>query len=164
MTQMIKQWWTDRSIREQVLLASLSLIAVLLIAFQFVVRPLVEYRAAAAAANQEAMAYLKDVESSAATIIGLQDLIRIDVDADIQTMRTAVSTAARDAGIAITRLQPITSGGLDVWLDNAESTSLFNWTVSLHEKYGIGVTRASIQRNDDATVRAQISLSGGGES
>ncbi len=162
MTQIVRQWWTDRTGREQSLLVGLGLIAMLFIVYQFAMRPLMEYRAAAAAANHDALAYLKDVEESAADIISAQNLIKVDAGADIQSIRAVVSAAAREAGLSITRLQPVVGGGLDIWLDNTESTVLFDWTITLHERHGIGVTRAFIQRNDDTTVRAQITLGGGG--
>lgn len=158
--QFVKPWWESRSVREQVLLAGLCFLAALFLLYQFGAKPLSDYRAAAAVSYEAAATYLNDVETDAAKIIAFQNLAKNDGGRDVQSIRATVSEMAQDLGLTITRLQPVADEGLDVWLDSTDSAAFFSWTIQLHEKHGIGVTRANVQRNDDSTVRAQVTFGG----
>jgi len=151
-------WWLERSGREQAALAGLGLLVVVLAMFQFAVKPLIAYRLAARADYESAVELLSQVEADARDIQALQTgaALRSDVPA-----RTVVSVVASEQALAITRVQPLDNGDLDVWLDDVASVALFKWVTALYERHGIAVVRAAVQKNDGGTIRAQITFAGG---
>jgi len=151
-------WWLERSRREQTALLALGLVVLALAVFQFAVKPLVDYRTAAKADYESAVELLSQVEADARDILALKAgaALRSDVPA-----RTVVSVVASEQALTITRVQPLENGDLDVWLDDVASVALFKWATTLYERHGIAVVRASVQKNDGGTVRAQITLAGG---
>lgn len=151
------QWWSDREPRERALLTGVAALACLFVFFQFLVLPLINYRASAQDQYDAALAMLEDVEAGARTVQG----IRATSGAQLKgTARTVVATTATELGLAITRFQPLETSELDVWLDDVSSQLLYAWIGRLQER-GIPVTRAVIQKSDGATVSAQITFAGG---
>lgn len=150
------QWWFDREPRERALLLGVAMMAGLFAFFQFLVLPLVHYRASAQDQYDAALAILEDVEAGARTA----QAIRAAAGARPEgAVRTIVAATATELGLAITRLQPLETAELDVWLDNVSAQLLYAWVGRLQER-GIPVTRAVIQKSDGATVSAQITFAG----
>jgi type II secretory pathway component PulM len=151
-------WWLERSGREQAALVGLGLLVVAFAMFQFAVKPLIAYRMSAKADYENAVELLTQVESDARDIQTLQAgaALRSDVPA-----RTVVSVVASEQALAITRVQPLENGELDVWLDDVASVALFKWVTTLYERHGIAVVRAAVQKDDGGTIRAQITFAGG---
>ena len=151
------QWWTDRHPRERALLISVCALSCAFGIFQFLLMPLVHYRASAQDQYDAALAMLADVEAGA-RIIGA---IRAAAGERSEgAARAVVAATATELGLAITRLQPLGNAELDVWLDGVGAPLLFAWTGRLQER-GIPVVRAVIQKSDGATVSAQITFAGG---
>lgn len=151
------QLWSDRQPRERTLLLGVGVLVCAFALFQFLLLPLVQYRASARDQHEAALAMLQEVEDGARTVQALRASAgeRSDVPA-----RTVVATTAAELGLAVTRFQPLENSELDVWLDDVASPLLYAWIGRLHER-GIPVTRATIQKNDGATVSAQITFAGG---
>jgi general secretion pathway protein M len=153
----MNQWWADRQPRERMLLASVGVLVFVFAVFQFLIMPLADYRASAQDQHDAALAMLQEVEAGARTVQTLQAAAGERPEG---AARTVVATTATELALAITRLQPLESGELDVWLDDVASPLLYAWIGRLQER-GIPVTRAVIQKNDRATVSAQITFAGG---
>ena len=153
----MNQWWAERQPRERMLLACVGTLVVVFAVFQFLIMPLAAYRAFARDQHDAALAMLQEVEAGARTVQTLQAAAGERPEG---AARTVVATTATELGLAITRLQPLESGELDVWLDDVASPLLYAWVGRLQER-GIPVTRAVIQKNDGATVSAQITFAGG---
>lgn len=152
----MKQWWEDRSTRERTLVLGVGGLAVVFSLFQFLLLPLVHYRASARDQYEAALATLQDVESGARLVRGL----RTTGDRPEGGVRTVVAATATELGLAITRLQPVGDNQLDVWLDAAASPLLYSWVTRLQDR-GILVARAVIQKNDGTTVSAQMTFAEG---
>lgn len=153
----MNQWWSDRQPRERALLSGVGALVSLFVVFQFLLVPLAGYRASARDQHEAALAMLQEVEAGARTIQALQAAAGERPEG---AARTVVATTATELGLAITRLQPLESNELDVWLDDVASPLLYAWVGRLQER-GIPVTRAVIQKNDGASVSAQITFAGG---
>ena len=158
-----RHWRIERTFREQALLAGLGTLAGLFMVYQFVFKPIADFRMAAMANHQAASAYVRDVQVSASRIFAIEELSEGASSENAQPLRVAANSAARDLGLTIARVQPTANNGLDLWFDNAAAASLFKWVDQLHQNQSVGVTRAYIQRNDDSSVRAQVTLSGGSQ-
>lgn len=151
-------WWLGRTSREQAAMGALAVAAALFILFEFGLKPLVNYRRDAQADYDGALALITQIETDAHQIQALQ---AVRTPRSAVPARTAASMVAGEQGLSLTRLQPLENGDLDIWLDDVASPVLFKWLGSLSEHHGIAVVRAAIQRNDNGTVRAQITLAGG---
>jgi len=151
-------WWLERSQRERAAIAGMAILVLVLGLFQFGVKPLINWRHSAQAEYEAAMALLAQMETGAQTIqaVSAETTSRSNMPA-----RTAVAAVASEHGLAITRLQPLENGDLDIGLDDVSSPMVFKWLTVLSERHGITVSRASLQRGDNGTVRAQITLAGG---
>jgi type II secretory pathway component PulM len=151
-------WWSERSRRERIALGSMAALVVLMALFQFGVKPLVSWRESAQADYEAALALLAQIETGAQAI---QAVSAETTGRSTMPARTAVAAVASEHGLAITRLQPLENGDLDIGLDDVNSPTLFKWLAALSERHGLMVARASLQRGDNGTVRAQITLAGG---
>ena len=149
-------WWNDRTGREQTLILAVGVLALLLVLFQLAVKPLWAYRAAAEAAQVAATSTLADVEAAAQEI---HTLSREAPDRKPGSLQTVVGVTASEHGLSLSRFQPMETGSLDVWLEAASTKALFTWIADLQDRHGISVVRASLQRNEGATVRAQLTFS-----
>jgi type II secretory pathway component PulM len=154
------QWWDERSRREQAALSVLGCIIFAFVLFQFAIKPLISYRLAAKADHERAVELLAQIEADAREIQTLQ--ASAAKRSDMPT-RTVASMVASEQGLTITRVQPLENGDLDVWLDDVASAAVFRWVTALHERHGISVIRASLQKSDGGTVRAQITFVEGTE-
>lgn len=158
----MKQWWLDRSARERAMLIGVAGITIVLMLFQFALRPLLSFRQSAAANYESAALILSEVESAAQEIAALQSVVATGSGG---VPRVTISTTAAQLSLTITRLQPHEGAGLDVWLDNLAPVAVFKWIDILYHQHGISVVRASVQKNaDGATVNAQFTFSTGGDS
>ncbi len=153
----MNQWWSDRQPRERTLLLGVAVLACTFSLFQFLLMPLVNYRASARDQHEAALAMLEEVEAGARTA---QALRAVAGERPEGAARTVVAATATELGLAITRLQPLENTELDVWLDNASSPLLYAWIGRLHER-GIPVSRAVVQKSGGNTVSAHITFAGG---
>ncbi len=151
-------WWAERTSREQAAIGASAVAVLLFVLFELGFKPLVNYRRDAQADYDGALALITQIESDAHQIQALQ---ASRTPRSAVPARTAVSMVAGEQGLSLTRLQPLENGDLDIWLEDVASPALFKWLGALSEHHGIAVMRAAIQRNENGTVRAQITLAGG---
>jgi type II secretory pathway component PulM len=153
-------WWLERQPRERALLVAGCVLTLGFGFLQFVFLPLLQYTASARDRYDAAIATLADIETGARTLQGARAVAGARGEG---AMRTVVAATATELGLAVSRLQPLDAGDLDVWLDGVSSPLLYQWIGRLQDR-GIPVVRATIQKRDEATVSAQITFSGGSDS
>ncbi len=157
----LTKWWIALSQREQVMLAALGGLLMVLVLTYGVFIPLTNWHHSTKTtlASAEADAYLiaeavreaGQLAAAAAERPGIRDV----------PLRQALGETTNVKGIAISRIQPDPSGGLTVWIDTVSPPVFFTWLEELYRGYGIQATRVSLQRDDTSdTVRAQLLLTG----
>lgn len=157
----MKKLWLERSERERTMLLAALTLAGLVGFYQFIHIPLSDYKAAAEWRYTMAQSLYREVRAGAADARAVKEAGRAQPKQDI-TIRSAVSATARDAGLQITRMQPMEDEGLNLWIDEADAKLLHRWLLGLQENYGISVGKASIRGNEGkGTVRAQLMLTRG---
>lgn len=103
----------------------------------------------------ELFAYLKSTEPMARTAAGAGSTGQRNG----QSMLSAVSSAARVAGITPSRLQPDGSDAVSVWFDAVRFTSLMQWLEQLERDKGIVVRQLTIdERDQPGQVSARLVL------
>lgn len=158
----MRDYWHTLTAREQLMIAAAGALAVLVALYFLLLRPLQAYqmeseRTLVAATNtlstvQMRVAQLKATEQAASDANARGESV---------SLRVAVSRAARGAGVSISRLQPSDDGTLTVWVDSAQSTTLYQWLQTLAEEQGVGPTNVLFQKNSSGDgLRAQVRFVG----
>jgi type II secretory pathway component PulM len=157
----MKTWWNARTLREQAFLGCAVAVIIALVAFQVIYRPLSAFHAGARQSQLDAMGYLTEVEVAAQTIRNARATASTRLPLGEGGLRAAGTSAAADAGLTISRLQPLEQGGVEFWVDSTPAPQLFRWVASLHQKHGVTVIKADIRQVEGSeNVRAQIALAG----
>lgn len=124
----MRDYWHSLTSREQLLISFAGALASLVLVYFLVLRPLQIHAADSERALQAAQNTLRTVQMRVAQLQATVDAVsnRADGGAPV-SLRVAVSQAARNAGVSISRLQPSDDGTLTVWVDSSQSTALYQW-------------------------------------
>ena len=163
LAQLIARAWTERTLREQALLAAMTLVLVLVAGWYLALSPMLDFHASARTNYADAMGRYRTLEAGIADyrarIAGAETR-----GADDRPLRTIAGATALARDIQITRILPDEDGRLNVWIDQAPTRELMAWLMQLESRHGVGVARISLDRESDDFVAAQIVLvrAGGG--
>ena len=144
---------SNLSRREQALVITAGLLASLFILLQFFVMPVVKGKTAAKAAHAVALRDM-DIVRRAVSVLDLNTQSK----ARRTFQRDSVLTAAREAGLSISRLQPGADGDVQIWFDDAQAGGIYSMLSALIRDYAVDIRRADIQRQDGGAVSAQVTL------
>jgi general secretion pathway protein M len=144
-------WWATRSERERWLVGAMLVLAVVLLGWLLVARPLSDALDAAKMRHGDAAVALAEARARARPAAG-GPAASGPVDA------IAVRTAAA-AGFPGARIAGQGPGRAVVSLDAARPQALFAWLAQM-EQQGLVVERLRVQANQDRTVSAELSLRG----
>jgi type II secretory pathway component PulM len=156
----IKAAWTERTVREQAMLAGLGALLVGVIVWYGVLSPALSWRSDARADHEAAVARYETMLAGVARY-------RAEVETAAQpragaALRTVVGTSAAERQLAISRVQPLDDGRLGVWMEGVSDDALLAWLVALSRDEGVRVDQISLDREGDRLVRAQMVLVRGG--
>ena len=146
----MNDWWTARSERERWLVWLMLLLAVLLLGWLLVVRPLSDALDAAKMREGNAAVALAEARARARPAGAAGPAPAGPVDA------IAVRTAAA-AGFPGARVAGQGPGRALVNLDAARPQALFAWVAQM-EQQGLVVERLRLQANPDRTLAAEMTL------
>ncbi len=154
----MREYWQSLTDREQLLLSVGGIVLAFTLVYFLVARPLVAYRAESERAYQAALSTFETVQLRAAQLAATEaqasdpDKANSDV-----SLRVAVSVAARQAGVTISRLQPSEDGTLTIWADGVQSQQFYRWLQILADNRGVGPSNVLLQKSSDGeTLRAQV--------
>ena len=143
-------WWAERSRREQRLIQVMLVLAVLVLGWLLVVRPLMDMRDAAKERHAAAVVALG--EARARTIPGASPGAPAAGPVDALLARTA-----NEAGFTNARITSQGSERASVAVDAARPQALFGWVARL-EASGLVVERLNARTNSDRTLAAELTL------
>lgn len=159
-------WWRDLSERERRLMGIAGLLALAVLLYLGLLRPLYALRDAEEAGLRSAMARLTEVEALAGEVAALRQRGAASAVGGGDGADPVQSVAAREArrrGLDMSRLVPEGEAAVTVWIDQAETPALYDWILTLKDDYGIAVSRASLTPLADGRgVRAQVTFTAGG--
>jgi general secretion pathway protein M len=147
-------WWSERSEREQWLLGVMLALLVAVILWYGVIMGLANGVAAARARHEAAVLTAGGVE---ARIRALKRLETLPAPALGAPAPAFVKQSASDAGIELTRSDPVGTDSVAISVGSAAPAALLDWLVGL-EARGLFVDSIAIRANGDATVAAEGSL------
>lgn len=149
-----------RTPREQALLAGLAVLLVLTVLWFGVLAPALNWRSEAVRRYANAAEGYETILVQAAQYRALSEGA-VNV-ADQEPLRTLADRTARERGLSISRVQPLEDGRLGVWLEQADADAMMGWLNTLSLEHGVSAVRVSVDRESDARVRAQLTLSRAG--
>ena len=150
--------WTERTPREQGLIAAAAALLAGLVLWQGVLSPAAAYRDAERARYEAAVEAHRELVSGIVLHRRLAARAEDGAQAGARPLRTVVGRTAEEAGIAITRVRPDETGRLTVWMDNVRGDRLIEWLADLAREDGVAVARLTVDAEGDGRVRAQILL------
>lgn len=156
----VRGLWARQTPREQVLLAACAGLIVAALVWFALVSPALSYR------NAMRAGFEAQVEDHMAVIAGIERYRGLQTanatQGQDQPLRTLVANRAREAGITITRVQPLDNGQLSVWAEQAPEAQLMTLLVALADRDNVYASRVSLDREASGLVRAQLVLGRGG--
>lgn len=157
MTDRLKTWWKGRAPREQKLLLAAGLLALAVLVWLLVVRPLGDALVAARERHDDAVVTLAEVR---ADVDALKLAGRQGGTAAAGPVDALVSAAATEAGFTVTRIDRPGPGEVTLVMDAVSAPAFFGWVGQMESGRGVGVSRLSVSANADRTLAAQVTFRG----
>ena len=148
--------WTEREPREKLLIGVALGLAAILCLLQFAVKPLSAYPGEQKLKFEQAERDLDIMKKGQVALAGPAPETKQEINAN--QAQVMITQTASQSGLTITRRQPNGETGLTVWLENADSRTFYGWVSGLTGSYNVELLSANVGRNDDGTVRAQLTF------
>lgn len=158
----MSSYWNKLSARERLLVMGAGNLIILLVLSLVVVRPLIDYKANSQSDLIAAKDEYSTIASLSASYKKMQDRRNVSAQQapNQPSSRILISTSARENGLLVSRIQPSEDGDLTLWMDSVSSVVFYKWLNTLEQRYNLSPSLASLQKNGDGTLRAQIQFSG----
>jgi general secretion pathway protein M len=157
MKALFTPWWRDLSAREQWLVALAGALALVVLLWLALVRPLASAREAAQLRYGVALAGLAEVAAAGDGIRAAQ--LRGGSDTPLVEL---VSERTRSAGLTVENITTSGDGQVSLRIAAVKPPLLLRWIAEIERNDGVLVERASIVRNADASVAVDLTLRRGG--
>lgn len=155
MMALLMPWWRDRSGREQLLLALMAGLVVVIIGWLGIIRPLAIAREAAVERLATAERDLGDVRAMTPAIRAAEQRAR---PAGTLPVIERVGQRATEAGLTTERLASDNDGRVTLRVPAVKPAILLRWIADIEARDAIIVDRLAVTRNGDATVAADIAF------
>lgn len=154
MMQLLRNWYTELSGREQGLIAVLALLVVTIIGFYGITRPF--YNAINAAEETYGIAVERQarIESKLAALTEPDTSKTKSITSDFKTF---VSQSAGEAGFAVGKIDRQSDGRVNMAVESAKSIAFFGWLARL-EGRGVTAETLTVTTRDNNTVSANVTL------
>lgn len=146
-------WWDGRTVRERRLLMVMGVLALAVLLWLVVVRPVQAWQVGAADRRVEAETTLAEVRS------GLRIVAPASTPAPsgVEGLEPLTRRTAETAGLTVvTTMAP--GGGLGIQMSQAPGRETFAWLAALEADHGVKVCSLGVMENADATLNIDGSL------
>jgi general secretion pathway protein M len=154
MIEQVRLYWSQRSVREQRLLAVMFTLLAAVILWFGIIAPLTNGRLDAQARVDQATMVSGNIS---ARVDALRRATKTKVPPLGASLAVAVGTSATQAGFTPARLDPQGDDRVLVTISSAKSAALFAWLDSLARR-GIFAEKIAVRPNSDATVSCEATL------
>lgn len=151
----MKNWWRERSPREQRLLAAMAVLAVIVIGWLGIIRPL-------------SLAKTDARERHARAVVALADLRELRLQSQNASARPAlavdeplgpfVTRSAADIGLTLERIDAEGPNQVKINIAAVRPAAFFGWAQRLEVRHGLVVQQVAAFRNADTTVAVQATI------
>lgn len=150
MTENIVQWWAGRSQRERVMLIVMLAIALPILAWLLILRPIDSALETARNDHWVATTRLIQVRSDAGLLKNTTAIAN-------ETAQAIAARSASAAGFVPSRLDPTPDGKAMLTLPSAKPAALARWLSAL-DREGVFVETITVRPNSDSTVAVEAVL------
>lgn len=154
MTDSLKLWWRGRTLREQRLVLAMGGLAVLVLAWLLIIRPLDDALSSARERHGEAVIALAEARARADAIAAAEQVAPTNLGAPVDTV---LNQAASEAGFPVARVERQGTNQATIVIDSARPQALFGWVDRMEER-GLIVERLVVTANSDQTVSVQATF------
>ncbi len=154
----MKEWLSQLSPREKMMIGIAGLLTILVVGYQFVVNPILGARGAAL------QSYERQLSDNRVVLDGLTRLEETGSKKDgtsvsSESLELLLSRTANEKGLEIVRLQPTEGDGVLVWFEKAEARVVTRWMTELETSAGLKITAFDLRhRNDQAALRGSVTF------
>lgn len=150
----LRGWWSGLSARERWLVGVAAVLALIVVGWFGVIRPVSEGLAAGQDRHRDAVNRLAGVRSAVAAV---DPLVKAGPPAMTGTLEALVRERAGAAGFALTTVTPQTDNSLAIAMESARPAALFAWIAEL-EAQGVLVDQLQTTDNGDQTLSVAMTL------
>jgi type II secretory pathway component PulM len=154
------KYWYNLTLREQIALIILTVFVGIFLIYVLMVMPLIERNEQSLLALNNEKARYNRIMQMAQTTRSTSSQPSIN-SIPSTPLRDAATSASRQTGVAISRIQPEADNSVTFWIDKAGTLEMMNWLVLLRSQYGYNATKVTIQKNSgEDTLRGQFKFKG----
>lgn len=149
------KYWYSLTVREQISLMVLAGFGGLFLIYVLLVMPLI-------ARNEQSLIALNDEKARYNRILEMAKAVKTTGNQSSKNsismpIREAATSASRQTGVSISRIQPEANNRITFWVDKAGTQETMNWLVRFRSEYGYDATKVTIQKNSaEETIRGQF--------
>ena len=155
MTERFLAWWRIRSPREQKMLLVMAGVALLVLPWLLVVRPLSDMLSDARARHGAAVIAVAEAREQVSAIRGLAARGTPTLGAPLDTL---LERSASEIGFTVTQVERAGPNAARIMIDAARPQALFGWVEQMELQRGLIVERLSATSNSDRTLSVEISF------
>jgi general secretion pathway protein M len=159
MRALFAPWWRDLSQREQWLVGVAGVLAVIVLVWLAVLRPLHAARTGAQARYTTALSTMAEVAAAGKAIRSAEVRDRGNTAVPLVEL---VSDRARAAGLTVETMTTSGDGQVSLRIAAVRPPVVLRWIAEIERNDGVLVEQAVIARNDDATVVVDLVFRRGG--
>ena len=154
MNESLKLWWRTRTLREQRLLLAMSALAVVVLLWLLVIRPIGDALSAARERHGAAVLALAEARAQATAIGTLQERRPASLGAPLDAI---INQSATEAGFPVARVEREGINQATLVIESVRPQAFFAW-VNRMEDRGLIVERLSARTNSDQTLGVEITF------
>ena len=137
---MIVEFWNTREPRERLLLGVALALSLALAVYQFLWTPALSFQSKAKRDYANAQSDFSLVQQSVGSLNG-----PVNTTGSQAPLQSVVVDVAGVYGLTISRIEPASDGGLNLWFEAESPNGLFAWLSDLHANHGVFVGKASMR-------------------
>ena len=155
-SSVVRRWYAAKEPRERLAFGALAVVAVLVLLWAGVWKPLADWRTAQTHRHGNAQGLIEWLRANESRI---RSAVEQGTDEPSRSILPIITRAADARGLKVGRLQPESDGVVSVMLQGQPFNDVIAWVAALEDAEGITVIRASIDDQEAAgTVNAQLRL------
>lgn len=155
MKERLSLWWRGRTAREQKLILAMLALAVLVLSWLLVVRPLGDALAEARERHGAAVIALAEARAQAAAIGTIERAPRPALAGPVDAL---INESAVAAGFPVTRVEREGPGQATLVMDAVRPQAFFGWVGQMERERGLVVERLRATTNSDQSLAVQITF------
>ncbi len=152
----MSKYWSNLNEREKLLVSVATLLVLLIFSWQFLIKPISSFGPSQQKQYAKSLADLEIMQKGISTLSAVPTTRKSNLP--VTKLMTEVTRSAGQNGLMITRRQPNGETGISLWFEQAPSPKFYRWLDELTSAHHVTLMRASINRNNDGTIQAQVTL------